>query len=154
MNIIELLEKVLENTKKGKNSGADMFYAGSPSEAVAVRDILWGKSELYRLAPKTHIVNTSEVPEIPTEKKKKLEVSNGLTARYYELPKGAKELQDLISYKDMNAQMGEIFRAAYRYGEVAHSDQLRDIRKILYYAKAEEKRLYKMQAINIFDAFI
>ena len=68
-------------------------------------------------------------------------VSDGSTADYYELPKNAKELQDLISHKNMNAQNGEIFRACYRYGEVAHSKMLRDAKKIKYYAEAEIKRL-------------
>ena len=35
--------------------------------------------------------------------------SDGSTASYYELPPGAKELQDLISHRNMNAQDGEIF---------------------------------------------
>lgn len=68
-------------------------------------------------------------------------VSDGSTASYYELPPKATELQDLISYKDMNAQIGEIFRACYRYGEVNHSTKLRDAKKILFYAQAEIERL-------------
>lgn len=67
--------------------------------------------------------------------------SDGSTASYYELPDGAKELQDLISFKDMNAQMGEIFRGTYRYGEASHSDRLRDAKKIRFYIDAEIKRL-------------
>ena len=67
--------------------------------------------------------------------------SDGSTASYYELPDGAAELQDLISHKDMNAQIGEIFRAAYRYGESSHSNELRDARKIMFYVDAEIKRL-------------
>jgi hypothetical protein len=77
--------------------------------------------------------------EFPTVK----EVSDGSTASYYELPPDAKELQDLISCKNMNAQIGEIFRACYRYGQVAHSPEIRDIKKILFYANAELKRLEK-----------
>jgi hypothetical protein len=69
--------------------------------------------------------------------------SDGSTASYYELPDGATELQDLISYKNMNAQIGEIFRAAYRYGEVSHSEMLRDAKKIKFYAQAEIERLEK-----------
>ena len=80
---------------------------------------------------------------------KKLEssdrVSDGSTASYYELPKGAKELQDLISHKDMNAQIGEIFRSCYRYGRASHSDQLRDAKKIKFYIDAEIKRLEKLK---------
>ena len=67
--------------------------------------------------------------------------SDGSTASYYELPANAKELQDLISYKDMNGQIAEIFRACYRYGEVEHSPKLRDAKKIRFYIEAEIKRL-------------
>ena len=74
--------------------------------------------------------------------------SDGSTASYYELPDGATELQELISAKNMNAQIGEIFRACYRYGEVAHSPMIRDIKKILFYAKAELERLNKLEGKN------
>jgi hypothetical protein len=74
--------------------------------------------------------------------------SDGSTALYYELPNDATELQDLISAKNMNAQIGEIFRACYRYGEVAHSPMIRDIKKILFYAKAELERLNKLEKGN------
>ena len=67
--------------------------------------------------------------------------SDGSSASYYELPFDATELQDIISAKNMNAQIGEIFRACMRYGEASHSDQLRDAKKILFYAEAEVKRL-------------
>lgn len=70
-------------------------------------------------------------------------ISDGSTASYYELPPDSKELQDLISYRDMNAQMGEIFRAVYRYGIVSHSPKVRDIKKIIFYAQEELKRLEK-----------
>ena len=87
----------------------------------------------------THPGTTTQqlvVNNVPCKK-----VSDGSTASYYELPEGAKELQDLISHKNMNAQVGEIFRAAYRYGESSHSDELRDAKKIRFYIDAEIKRL-------------
>lgn len=68
-------------------------------------------------------------------------ISDGSTAEYYELPEAVRELQDLISYKDMNAQVGEIFRACYRYGEAGHSEKLRDAKKMRFYAQAEIDRL-------------
>lgn len=71
------------------------------------------------------------------------EASDGSTANYYKLPKNCNELQDLISHKNMNAQIGEIFRECYRYGQSSHSDELRGIKKILFYANAELKRLEK-----------
>ena len=67
--------------------------------------------------------------------------SDGSTASYYELPSDAEQLQDLISHKNMNAQIGEIFRACYRYGEVEHSEMLRDAKKMRFYAEAEIERL-------------
>ena len=69
--------------------------------------------------------------------------SDGSTASYYELPEDASELQDLISYRGMNAQVGEIFRACYRYGLASHSDRLRDAKKMKFYAEAEIARLEK-----------
>ena len=70
-------------------------------------------------------------------------VSDGSTATYYELPKAASELQHLIGYKNMNAQIGEIFRKCYRYGQVSHSEKLRDAKGIKYYIKSEIERLEK-----------
>jgi len=67
--------------------------------------------------------------------------SDGSTAQYYELPPNARELQDLIAFRNMNAQIGEIFRACYRYGLASHSDLLRDAKKIQFYANAEVHRL-------------
>ena len=74
-----------------------------------------------------------------TSKKK----SDGSTASYYELPGGAKELQDLISYKNMNAQVGEAFRSLYRFGETEHSDKIRDAKKVIFYMQAEIERISK-----------
>ncbi len=72
-----------------------------------------------------------------------IDTSDGSTASYYQLPEGATELQHLISYRNLNAQDGEIFRAIYRKGRASHSDALRDARKVLFYAKAEVERLEK-----------
>ena len=70
--------------------------------------------------------------------------SDGSTASYYELPANATQLQHLISAKNMNAQIGEIFRACYRYGQVEHSPCLRDAKKIKFYIEAEIARLEKL----------
>ena len=74
-----------------------------------------------------------------------METSDGSTASYYELPAGATELQHLISERNMNAQIGEIFRACYRYGRASHSNKLRDAKKILFYAQAEVDRLKRWE---------
>lgn len=84
-------------------------------------------------------VSEAKAPDQPTT------ASDGSTASYYELPADATELQDLISYRDMNGQMAEIFRACYRYGLVAHSPKLRDAKKIQFYINAEIERLEKYE---------
>ena len=76
-----------------------------------------------------------------TEDLPPMAVSDGSTASYYELPTGCTELQHLISHKDMNAQIGEVFRSCYRYGESSHSIRLRDAKKIKFYIDAEITRL-------------
>ena len=81
------------------------------------------------------------VEQLKTRRKER---SDGSTASYYVLPEGATELQDLISAKNMNAQIGECFRECYRYGQASHSDEIRGIKKILFYANAELKRLQKL----------
>jgi len=73
----------------------------------------------------------------------KLETSDGTSANYYKFPDGSTELQHIISAKNMNAQIGEIFRACYRYGDVSHSPRLRDAKKIKFYIEAEIERLEK-----------
>lgn len=78
-------------------------------------------------------------------KEKDQVTSDGSTASYYELPPNAKEIQDLIAYKNMNGQMAEIFRGNYRYGECSHSSKLREINKIIFYAEAEKDRLLKYE---------
>lgn len=80
-------------------------------------------------------------PDDPHGGDKVPEKSDGSTASYYELPKDATQLQHLISHVNMNAQIGEIFRACYRYGRASHSDMLRDAKKIKFYAEAEIERL-------------
>lgn len=74
-----------------------------------------------------------------------IQTSDGSSADYYKLPEGATQLQELISHCDMNAQMGEIFRATYRYGRASHSDRMRDAKKIKFYIEAELARLEKLK---------
>ena len=81
--------------------------------------------------------NQQQAKPVPTK-------SDGSTASYYELPEGSTELQHLISHRNMNAQIGEVFRACYRYGLVEHSEMLRDAKKIKFYAQAEIERLEKL----------
>ena len=100
-------------------------YHGAINQDILDRELrmdILGRTEPY----------TTEPPE---------NHSDGSTASYYELPEGATELQHLISYKNFNAQIGEIFRACYCYGQCSHSDKLREAKNIRFYADAEIERL-------------
>jgi uncharacterized Zn finger protein (UPF0148 family) len=65
---------------------------------------------------------------------------------HYNLPKGATEVKHLIWHKNMNAQVGEIFRAAYRLGTASHSSRERDLKKIIAYAEQELERMGMYEA--------
>ena len=57
------------------------------------------------------------------------------------IDKNSTELQHILSDLNANSQIGEIFRACYRYGEVEHSEKMRDAKKIKFYIEAEIQRL-------------
>lgn len=90
-------------------------------------------------------INPYELPEKPTPKSDK-EVSDGSTASYYELPEGSKELQDLISHRNMNYAIGSIFSLCYDHSKNAHSsiETAIEIRRM---AEFEIKRLEEMQGM-------
>lgn len=109
--------------------------------------VIWNKATSIYLEPtpeEDEVEAFSELGKVTTSvgtKDYESSRSDGSTASYYELPPNTAELQHLISHRNMNSQIGEIFRACYRYGMASHSDQLRDAKKILFYAKAEVERL-------------
>lgn len=65
----------------------------------------------------------------------------GWSSQYYELPPDAKELQDLIEYREMNFALGNIFKAAYRLGHKQGTDAEYDLEKIVWYAQRELARI-------------
>lgn len=67
--------------------------------------------------------------------------NNGGSTDYYKLPINAKDLQDLIEYKDMDFALGNIFKACYRLGECSHSEAIRDLNKIIWFAERKIKQL-------------
>ena len=79
---------------------------------------------------------SDQIPEMP----------GWSTPSQYALPASAVELQDLIEYRDMNFAIGNIFKAAYRLGRCSHSDEARDLRKIIWFAQREIDRLEQSSA--------
>lgn len=134
------LKHVLEIIPVSKSS----WWAGV-KEGKYPASVKCGSSTFWRFSDISTLVKTLGIPldsyDQTKRKVQELAVSDGSTASYYELPKDATELQHLISDKNMNAQIGEIFRSCYRYGESSHSDALRDAKKIKFYIDAEIARL-------------
>lgn len=71
--------------------------------------------------------------------------SDGGKTSYYELPEDAKELNDLIEYKNMNFALGNIFKACYRFGEKSGTEKMYDLNKIIYFAERLKEMVQKNQ---------
>lgn len=67
--------------------------------------------------------------------------SDGGSTDYYNIPEGIKDLQGLIEYKNMNFSVGNIFKACYRMGRKEGNDDSYDLRKIIFFAERELKRI-------------
>ena len=74
--------------------------------------------------------------EKPTKTK-----SDGWKTDYYQIPKEAEEIQDLIEYKNMNFAIANIFKAAYRLGSKEGTSEVYDLNKIIFFAERERARL-------------
>ena len=136
------IRKVTEVTK----NGASVIKSWAPERQDFVyqiqrrgdiRAVEISEEDYYALVRNVEITPASASAPAPAAK----ETSDGSSADYYKLPASALQLQDLIAHKNMNAQIGEIFRACYRYGQVAHSPQIRDLKKMRFYIDAEIARL-------------
>ena len=71
--------------------------------------------------------------------------NGGSTPSQYSIPSDAKELQDLIEYRNMNFAIGNIFKACYRMGLKEGADELYDLNKIIFFAKREKKRIKRLK---------
>ncbi len=67
--------------------------------------------------------------------------STGDSTDYYTIPEWATELRHLIQHKNMNFDVGNIFKAAYRLGEKAGVDHEYDLIKIIFFAQSELERV-------------
>lgn len=132
------------------SGGSYAFLDGGPHGYKGHNDFLFTKAQWLQARKDLGLIMSDAEEELPAKEwagsvpegvQTTENRSDGSTASYYELPPGCTELQDLISYRNLNAQDGEIFRAIYRKGRASHSDELRDARKVLFYAKAEVERL-------------
>lgn len=64
-------------------------------------------------------------------------MNKGVSSEYYNLPVGARQLNDLIEHKEMNFAVGNIFKAAYRLGEKEGISKSYDLYKIILFSIRE-----------------
>lgn len=103
-------------------------------------------SGMICMAPKCPSIDSTRVPIAHTEFSKEAQeesktTSDGWSTDYYKIPEGAKELGDLIDHKDMNFNVGNIFKASYRLGEKEGTDAMYDLNKIIWFATREKQKL-------------
>lgn len=67
----------------------------------------------------------------------------GWESNYYKLPEGCEELEDLIEFRKMNFNEGNIFKAIWRKGRKEGVTEEYDLYKIIHFAMRELKRLGK-----------
>jgi hypothetical protein len=91
-------------------------------------------------SPNTHTLPDWPLPPIVHLEPAK-EKSDGSSTDYYKIPEGSTDLIDLIEYKNMNFAIGNIFKACFRLGEKADTDRAYDLRKIIFFAERELKRI-------------
>lgn len=63
--------------------------------------------------------------------------SDGGSASYYDLPKHALDIGDLIEHRNMSFNVGNIFKACYRLDAKEGVDAEYDLNKIIYFANRE-----------------
>ena len=71
---------------------------------------------------------------------------SGGATHYYQLPKDATELHELINYKSMTHSIGEAFSALYRLND--NGEKVRNLEKVIFYAQLELQRTLEEQRLN------
>jgi len=61
--------------------------------------------------------------------------------KWYDLPEGANQLQDLIEHKNMNGNIKDVFKACYRVGKKDGTEEVYDVEKMAYYSLRELGRI-------------
>ena len=65
-------------------------------------------------------------------------MNDGGSAAYYMFPAGLDNISDLIRYRNMNYNLGNILKGVFRIGaDGHHSARERDLKKIIWFAQDE-----------------
>jgi hypothetical protein len=76
--------------------------------------------------------NRSQTFKLSIKSGEVTQASDGGPSLYYDFPKGAITLNDLIEHKSMDFHLGNIFKAVWRYGTKDGTSKEYDCRKIIY----------------------
>ncbi len=71
---------------------------------------------------------------------------DGFHSSYYDIPKEATDIVDLINHKNMNHSVGEAFCALYRLYD--KDTPIRNLEKVIYYIEREKTRLQTQKGEN------
>jgi len=103
------------------------------------RETMWREAE-EEMIEEPALKKTPLFTEAEHRETQELLELSGLDGRYYQFPEGYTELQDLIEHRDMNFNVGNIFKAAYRLGNKPGVSKKYDLEKIIFYAQRELDR--------------
>ena len=67
--------------------------------------------------------------------------SDGGSTSYYTFPMTSRDIGDLIDFKEMNYNIGNIFKACYRLGEKQGISKAYDLKKIMFFATRELEKI-------------
>lgn len=83
------------------------------------------------------------IEEVSCKEKLDSSLNNGGKTDYYDLPKDAKCCQDIIEWRNMNFQQGNIFKVAFTFNQGRHDATTyeRELNKIIYFAQRELERI-------------
>lgn len=125
-----------------KNRNGSDFSNGMKVVTVTSSEVVKGFNDtrVWLLETKTH---TPEDDLELVEAAMPVAKSSGGSNDYYKLPDGATELGDLIEAKNMNFNVGNIFKAAYRLGAKPGVGEMYDLEKIVWFATREINRIRK-----------
>jgi hypothetical protein len=124
------LEELAENMQASLSKAKDKY--SSIKNSATVGDVIDQQVLKHVVEAQEHLLEA---------------INNGGTTSYYDVPEGAKTLNDLIEYKEMPFWLGELFKAAYALQERAarseNASEERELNKIIYYANRRLARLKK-----------
>lgn len=128
---------------KSEQYGEGVVYKKESFIGDEIIRVKFESSESYYFPAKAEFCLTFLGREDKNTSEEDNSVNNGGSTDYYKLPAGAKDVQDLIEYKNMNFAIGNCFKALYRLGDCNHSDKERDLNKIIWFAQRELNLLKK-----------